>query len=177
MKAGADAPPGIRWSRFPSRFGEVLAAAEGGALVGLWFVEGQKDTPAPGAGWARDDADPVLAETRRQFGEFERGERRAFDLPLSLRGTGFQRAVWAELLRIPFGATSTYGEVARRVGRPAAVRAVGAAVGRNPVSVIVPCHRVLGADGSLTGYAGGLGRKRALLSLEGVPAREPTAES
>jgi len=110
-----------------------------------------------------------------QLREYFAGEREAFDLPLALRGTDFQRAVWDALLGIPYGHTSTYGAVARRLGRPAASRAVGASVGRNPVAVVVPCHRVLGANGALTGYAGGIDRKRGLLSLEinGAPMAVP----
>ncbi len=102
----------------------------------------------------------------RELDEYFAGRRRAFDLVLAPAGTPFQLAVWEELRRIPFGGTTTYGELARRVGRPTAARAVGAAVGRNPISIIVPCHRVVGSDGALTGFAGGLDRKRALLALE-----------
>ena len=106
-----------------------------------------------------------------QLGEYFRGERREFDLALDLEGTEFQRLVWGELARIPFGETRSYGAVAGEVGRPAASRAVGAATGRNPAPVIVPCHRVVGASGSLTGFAGGLDRKRALLAHEAEIAR------
>jgi methylated-DNA-[protein]-cysteine S-methyltransferase len=114
-------------------------------------------------------------EAATQLREYFDGARESFDLPLALRGTEFQRAVWDALLGIPYGHTSTYGAVARRLGRPAASRAVGASVGRNPVAVVVPCHRVLGSSGALTGYAGGLDRKRGLLSLEinGVPMAVP----
>jgi methylated-DNA-[protein]-cysteine S-methyltransferase len=114
-------------------------------------------------------------EAAIQLREYFDGARESFDLPLALRGTEFQRAVWDALLGIPYGHTSTYGAVARRLGRPAASRAVGASVGRNPVAVVVPCHRVLGSSGALTGYAGGLDRKRGLLSLEinGVPMAVP----
>ena len=112
----------------------------------------------------------MLGRARDEIGEYFDGRRKRFDLPLELVGTPFQCQVWQALLEIPFGQTATYGAIARRCGRPRAVRAVGAAVGRNPVSIIVPCHRVLGSDGSLTGYAGGLPRKRALLSLEGLLA-------
>jgi methylated-DNA-[protein]-cysteine S-methyltransferase len=113
------------------------------------------------------DAEPLPA-LRAQLGEYLTGQRRDFDLPLDLAGTEFQQLCWQELLRIPFGETRTYGELARRIGRPAAVRAVGQANHNNPVGVIVPCHRVIGADGSLTGYGGGLDMKRILLELEGV---------
>ena len=112
--------------------------------------------------------DDLLADAARQLGEYFGGKRRSFDLLLDLRGTPFQRAVWQRLCTIPPGATTTYGAVAHDLGSPRAVRAVGAAVGRNPVSVIVACHRVLGAGGAATGYAGGLDRKAALLTLEGA---------
>jgi methylated-DNA-[protein]-cysteine S-methyltransferase len=111
----------------------------------------------------------VLQQAAAQLAEYFAGCRQCFELQLDLRaGTAFQQAVWQALLNLPYGHTTSYGELARRIGRPKAVRALGAAVGRNPVSIIVPCHRVMGADGSLTGYAGGLPRKTALLQLEGV---------
>lgn len=161
----------IRYALFDSRFGEVLAIAHDARLAGLYFV-GQKDQPDLGelarGGALRDDAWPVLAETRRQLGEYEAGRRVVFDLPLDLAGTDFQRRVWAQLLEIPFGQTRSYAEVARAAGSPRGTRAAGAAIGRNPVSLVVPCHRVVGSDGSLTGYTGGIERKRALLRHERV---------
>jgi methylated-DNA-[protein]-cysteine S-methyltransferase len=151
----------------PSPIGALLLvgepAGDGVALTGL-YMEGHRRGPAVAPTWVRDDA--AFAQVTRQLDEFFAGGRRAFDLRLAPSGTPFQLAVWEELRRIPAGGTTTYGELARRVGRPAASRAVGAAVGRNPISVIVPCHRVVGSDGSLTGFAGGLERKRALLALE-----------
>lgn len=114
----------------------------------------------------RDDGHPVLQETSRQLGEYFAGEREAFDLPLSFVGTAFQRQVWEALLSIPFGETRSYAQIAAQVGNPAAVRAVGAANGRNPISIIAPCHRVIGSAGTLTGFAGGLEAKRYLLNLE-----------
>ena len=110
---------------------------------------------------------PVLSLAAAQLGDYFAGRRRAFDLPLAAAGTAFQEAVWAALGSIPFGETRSYGDLARALGRPRAVRAVGAANGRNPLPIVVPCHRVIGADGSLTGYAGGMARKRWLLELEG----------
>jgi len=110
----------------------------------------------------------ALGGAARQIDEYLRGARHGFDLALDLRGTPFQRAVWAQLRRVPYGATVSYGELARRAGRPGAARAAGAAVGRTPVAIVVPCHRAVGAGGALTGYAGGLDRKRALLELEGA---------
>lgn len=121
----------------------------------------------------RDDG--VATEIVTQLGEYFRGERREFDLPLDLQGTDFQRSVWDLLLQIPYGERATYGELAERLGDPRTVRAVGAANGSNPVSIVVPCHRVVGGDGSLTGYAGGVERKRFLLDLEArVAGTSPT---
>ena len=156
-------------SHCPSPLGEVRLAASSLGLVGLWF-DGQRHLPAqldgPGA-WPATDAHPVLREAARQLQEYLGGTRTCFDLSLDLRGgTAFQQAVWRALCTIPRGRTTSYLAIAQALGKPCAVRAVGAAVGRNPVSVAVPCHRVLGRDGSLTGYAGGLERKRALLRLE-----------
>ena len=119
--------------------------------------------------WPVDPDHPVLQEVMRQLSDYFAGRRTQFDVPLDLAyGTAFQQSVWQALLKIPQGGTASYGELSARIGKPAAVRAVGAAVGRNPVSIIVPCHRVMGAGGALTGYAGGLERKSALLRLEGV---------
>ena len=111
----------------------------------------------------------VLADTVRQLDEYFAGTRREFELELAPRGTAFQLAVWDALLAIPYGATASYGDIARAVGRPNAVRAVGQANGRNPLAIVVPCHRVIGSDHSLTGYGGGIDRKRFLLALEGSP--------
>ncbi len=115
---------------------------------------------------APEAARAIVEQTRAQLAEYFAGQRRGFTLPLDLRGTEFQRCVWQELCRIDYGATISYRELASRIGRPAAVRAVGAANGANPISIVVPCHRVIGADGSLTGYGGGLHNKRYLLELE-----------
>ena len=138
----------------------VVASAQGIREV-RWGGEG-------GAGAASAEAGAIehLDRAVSQLAEYFDGERRQFDLPLDLEGTAFQRLVWSELARIPFGETQSYGAIATEVGRPAAARAVGAATGRNPAPVIVPCHRVVGASGSLTGFAGGLDRKRALLAHE-----------
>ncbi|MBT9501365.1 MAG: methylated-DNA--[protein]-cysteine S-methyltransferase [Burkholderiaceae bacterium] len=146
--------------------GELTVARSAQGLSGIWFAE-QKHHP--GVLQAElDEHDPLLNEAARQLGEYFAGQRKRFDLPLALEGTTFQQAVWAGLLKIPCGTTLSYGELAEAVHAPSAVRAVGAAVGRNPLSIVVPCHRVLGRDGDLTGYAGGLERKTALLELEGV---------
>ena len=158
-------------TRFESPLGTLIAAATDKGLAGLWF-DGQRHLPSELTGvavWPTDDDHPVLKHAVKQLEEYFDGTRNTFDLPLDLsHGTTFQQSVWQALLAIAPGSTASYGEISARIGNPAAVRAVGAAVGRNPVSIIVPCHRVMGADGSLTGYAGGLDRKTALLTLEGV---------
>ena len=154
-------------ARHATPLGPVLLAATPLGLAGLWF-DGQKHHPDC-TGWRFNPSHPVLQDTKRQLDEWFAGTRTEFDLPLDLQaGTAFQQDVWRALLAIPRGGHTSYGALSRQLGRPLAVRAVGAAVGRNPLSVVVPCHRVLGADGSLTGYAGGLDRKTALLRLEGV---------
>ncbi len=159
-------------SRTPTPLGEVRLSASPLGLSGLWF-DGQRHQPeafldGPGA-WPVDDAHPLLLRAAAQLHEYLDGRRTRFDLPLDLSGgTPFQQAVWQALLGIPCGATTSYGALSRLLERPLAVRAVGAAVGRNPVSVIVPCHRVVGSAGSLTGYAGGLPRKAWLLQREGA---------
>ena len=149
----------------PTPQGALLLIARDGALAGVHF-DGGRHAPAIGADWRHAPGDPLLAAARRELGEYFAGTRRAFDLPRGPAGTPFQRAVWQAIAAVPYGETISYRELAQRVGRPAAVRAAGAATGRNPWSIVVPCHRIVGADGTLTGYAGGLDRKRALLALE-----------
>lgn len=146
-----------------SPIGRLHLWARGDALAGVYFLE-HKGAPAP-AGPEQPDH-PVLAAACQQLTEYFAGERRVFDLPVDAAGTAFQRAVWRALVEIRFGATTTYAALARAIGQPAAVRAVGAANGRNPLSIIVPCHRVIGSGGTLTGYAGGLPIKRWLLEHE-----------
>ena len=124
---------------------------------------------------AEDDAHPVLVEAERQLTEYFAGQRRSFDLKLDLAGTAFQRQVWNALLTIPFGETRSYAQIAKQIGNPEAMRAVGAANGRNPVSIVAPCHRVIGATGKLTGFAGGLQTKAYLLALEGATLQYPRA--
>jgi methylated-DNA-[protein]-cysteine S-methyltransferase len=148
-----------------SPVGELtLVADERGLAAILW----ENDRPERvRLGPLTEKADhPVLVETERQLGEYFAGERRTFDVPLSFAGTDFQKRVWAALLAIPFGETRSYGEIASQLGNPGASRAVGAANGRNPISIIAPCHRVVGSTGKLTGFAGGLGAKAFLLELE-----------
>ncbi|MGJ7579921.1 methylated-DNA--[protein]-cysteine S-methyltransferase [Variovorax sp. RHLX14] len=167
MKFSTDSLRNLRTTHMETPLGGVVLAATDKGLSGLWFDE-QKHSPDT-EGWETDDAHPVLRMAAEQLLDFLAGRRTTFDLPLDLsHGTDFQQAVWQALREIPAGATTSYGALSARVGRPTAVRAVGAAVGRNPVSVIVPCHRVIGATGALTGYAGGLERKTALLQLEGA---------
>jgi methylated-DNA-[protein]-cysteine S-methyltransferase len=161
------APPRhLAWCELDSPLGPVLLARTAQGLSGLWLA-GQKDHPgridAP-----CDPHDPLLREAARQLAAYWDDPLPGFRLPLALHGTAFQCSVWRALLDVPPGRTRTYRQIAEQIGRPAAVRAVGAAVGRNPVSIIVPCHRILGSDGSLTGYAGGLDRKIDLLGREGV---------
>ncbi|HET9576821.1 MAG TPA: methylated-DNA--[protein]-cysteine S-methyltransferase [Usitatibacter sp.] len=157
----------IRYATFTTRLGAVYATLEGDGLTGIHF-EGGRHAPQISPAWKLDaDAAPLVA-CRRQLDEYLAGSRRAFELPLAPRGTPFQVRVWDEIARIPFGATLTYSRLAERIAAPHAVRAAGAATGRNPLSIIVPCHRVVGSGGSLTGYAGGLERKLALLELEGA---------
>ena len=155
--------------------GPMHLAASPRGLAGAWFA-GQRHAPAQLDGahaWPLAPEHPLLRQARDELQAYLQGRLRVFSVPLDLSGgTPFQQAVWQALLHIPCGQLQGYGALAAQLGRPSAARAVGAAVGRNPVSVIVPCHRVVGADGSLTGYAGGLERKQALLRLEGVAQRE-----
>jgi len=164
----------------------ALATAAGGALVemSLFASPAAALAAAAQAGTARASAarrptEAPLPEVRRQLVEYFAGERRDFVLPLAPRGTDFERGVWRALAAIPYGETRSYAEVAVAIGRPAACRAVGRANGRNPIAVVIPCHRVIGSDGSLTGYGGGLELKRLLLDLEGANrgARAPAAQS
>ena len=152
---------------YASPLGRIILAATGNQLLGVWF-EGQRHQPDTTT-WPCAGDHPVLQQTRDQLTEYFAGHRTAFELPLDLSsGTGFQQDVWRALLLIPRGATRSYGALSADIGKPAAVRAVGGAIGRNPLSIVVPCHRVIGAGGALTGYAGGLARKTALLQLEGA---------
>ena len=161
--------PSIVQTGFQSPLGLMTLAATDSGLAGVWFI-GQRHLPdelASASSWPVNAKHPVLVKTATQLTDYFGGHRQVFDLPLDLSGgTAFQQAVWQALLAIQPGQTSSYGKVSQTIGNAAAVRAVGAATGRNPISIIVPCHRVLGADGSLTGYAGGLNRKTALLRLE-----------
>ncbi|MBI5433028.1 MAG: methylated-DNA--[protein]-cysteine S-methyltransferase [Planctomycetes bacterium] len=152
---------------FATPLGTLSASLDAdGRLWELVFVDARAGTLSPELARTRDDLSPELAHVRDELAAYFAGERERFELELSPRGTPFQHMVWQALRAIPFGETRSYAELARAIGRPKAVRAVGAANGANPWAIVVPCHRVIGADGSLTGYAGGLERKRALLELE-----------
>lgn len=158
-------PPSTVQTDYASPMGRMLLASVGQQLVGVWF-DHQAHLPDLSA-YPVEPQQPVLLRAIDQLTQYFAGQRRTFDLPLDLSsGTVFQQSVWQALQGIAPGTTCSYGAISAQIGRPAAVRAVGAAVGRNPLSIIVPCHRVLGANGSLTGYAGGLERKSALLQLE-----------
>jgi methylated-DNA-[protein]-cysteine S-methyltransferase len=168
----------IVFDTIPSPVGALLISADGEGLTGVSFEE-ERHPRRRTDDWidvadATGRAVEILRETRRQLEEYFVGERREFDLPLAVVGTPFQRMVWEQLRRIPFGEAISYLELARRLGSAKAVRAVGGANGRNPIPIIVPCHRVLGADGSLTGFGGGIERKRWLLHHEGVPTGSRT---
>lgn len=161
--------PSLVCIAYASPLGPMLIAASERGVAGIWF-EGQKHGP-DSSRWPVQPSHPLLRQAATQLDEYFAGKRRAFDLPLDLHaGTDFQQSVWRALVAIPAGSTLSYAELGRRIGRPEAPRAVGAAVGRNPLSVVVPCHRVLGSTGALTGYAGGVDRKSALLRLEGALA-------
>lgn len=156
-------------TRCSSPLGPLRLAASGQGLAGVWF-EDQRHRPDRLDGplaWPQDPGHPVMREAAAQLAAYFDGRLQRFDLPLDWSGgTPFQQAVWRQLQGLGHGQRCAYGELARRLGQPRAVRALGAAVGRNPLSIVVPCHRVVGHDGGLTGYAGGLARKRALLDLE-----------
>ena len=175
MKAGTS------YARLDSPVGPIWVAATGTSICAVGIGTKQPDAffawlaRRLGPELPREDPktlSPALAQLREYFSRI----RREFDLPLEVWGTPFQKAVWAQVARIPYGTTTTYGEIAQRVGRPEAARAVGAAVGANPLSIFIPCHRVIGADGSLTGYGGGLEMKAALLQLEGISLPDTAVE-
>ena len=157
----------IRFRRFATPLGDMYATASGEGLTGLYFTGG-RHAPGISISWTEDDAFEPLRECERQVVEYLSGLRKRFELTLAPSGSRFQQAVWREIARVPFGATITYARLAALAGAPGSARAAGAATGRNPLSIIVPCHRIIGADGSLTGYAGGLDRKTRLLELEGA---------
>jgi methylated-DNA-[protein]-cysteine S-methyltransferase len=156
----------LAYDDYQSPQGPMLIAATPKGLAGVYFM-GQKHFPKKRE-WRRDPRHPVLREAKRELDEYFARKRTRFEVPLDPQGTAFQRKVWKAIARVGFGRTITYGELAKRAGHPGSARAAGAATGRNPIGIIVPCHRIMGSNGSLTGYAGGLPRKRALLALEGM---------
>ncbi|GAB2455579.1 methylated-DNA--[protein]-cysteine S-methyltransferase [Jatrophihabitans fulvus] len=153
----------VRHTRIPSPLGELLAVRDDVGITHLYLPSGRHPTGDP-AGSQRDDI--AFEDVRSQLDEYFAGERTQFTLPLNARGTAFQRTVWQALTRIPHGETLSYGALAQQIGVPGAARAVGLANGQNPISIVVPCHRVIGANGSLTGYGGGLPAKQWLLAHE-----------
>jgi len=158
----------IWYDQLATPIGTLLLVADAQGLREVWFETG-KHRKAPDPSWKQDAA--KLAFARRQLEEYFAGTRQHFDLPMHPLGTTFQVTVWQALADIPYGSTISYGELARRIGQPLAVRAVGAANGRNPLPIVLPCHRVIGANGSLTGFGGGLPTKRFLLEMEDQVAR------
>jgi methylated-DNA-[protein]-cysteine S-methyltransferase len=150
---------------YDSPQGRMLLVASAAGLSGAYF-DGQKYLPKQADGWKRSSEHAPLARAKQQLEAYFAGRLRRFELPLDPDGTPFQRAVWTAISSVLFGETISYGELARRAGRAGSARAAGAATGRNPIGIIVPCHRIVGSNGSLTGYAGGLERKQALLALE-----------
>ena len=155
----------VYFDRVPTPLGGMVLASDGDALSGAWF-DGQRYQPQIGPAWQRQPDLPVLRRAADELAEYFAGQRVAFDVPLAPVGTPFQHDVWRAIAGVRYGATIAYRDLAARAGRPESIRAAGTATGRNPLSIIVPCHRIVGADGALTGYAGGLARKRALLALE-----------
>jgi len=161
-----------RYARFESPLGPVIAIADDDGIRHVDFVGAKYERPiAPD--WVEDPDAPALAACAAQLAEYFAGERTEFELPLAPRGSDFQQRVWREIARVPYGETISYAELAKRAGAPGQARAAGAATGRNPVGVVIPCHRIVGSDGSLTGYAGGVERKRGLLEIEGAMPRSP----
>jgi methylated-DNA-[protein]-cysteine S-methyltransferase len=155
---------------FASPVGALTLVASDDGLVGILWENDAPDRVRLGA--LADTPDhPMLVQAERELGDYFAGHRTEFSVPLDMRGTDFQQSVWRALLTIPFGETRSYADIAQQIGRPTATRAVGAANGRNPISIIAPCHRVIGANGSLTGFAGGLAAKEYLLGLESKQGR------
>jgi len=155
----------VYFDYIPSPLGAMVLASDGDALTGAWF-EGQRYQPPVDPAWQRRRELPVLRRAAMELAQYFAGDRTWFELPLAPAGTPFQRAVWNAIAGVPYGETISYRELAALAGRPRSIRAAGVATGRNPLSIVIPCHRVVAVDGALTGYAGGLARKRALLELE-----------
>jgi methylated-DNA-[protein]-cysteine S-methyltransferase len=156
----------LYYDYYHSPRGRILLVADDRALTGVYFA-GQKYHPRIDEKWKRADRHEPLCQAKRELSEYFDGKRTRFTVEVSPQGTPFQRAVWKAIAGVRFGQPIAYGDLAERAGYPGSARAAGAATGRNPISIIVPCHRIVGSNGSLTGYAGGLAKKRALLELEG----------
>jgi methylated-DNA-[protein]-cysteine S-methyltransferase len=154
-----------RYGFYESPCGEMLLVAADEGLSGIYF-ESQKYFPYIDAHWRRDERDGLIVQARRELAEYFARRRERFELPLAPEGTPFQRAIWNAIARVTFGNTISYAQLAESAGYPGKARAAGAATGRNPLTIVIPCHRIVGSTGALTGYAGGLDRKRALLALE-----------
>ncbi len=159
------------YSIIKTPMGDLLAVANESELIGLYF-DGCDHVPAARSTWTLNPQHPILRQAGKQLSEFFEGKRTKFSLPLRFAGTDFQERVWREIARIPYGKTISYSELARRAGKPQAIRSAGANTGRNPLSIVIPCHRVVGKDGSITGFAGGLEWKRHLLDLERKASQE-----
>ena len=170
MTATAGGAPGAAHTVLATRLGEVTVVQEEGALTGLYFP---RHWPRPDRTAFGPRAGDGFEDVARQLDEYLAGDRRVFELPVKVTGTEFDRRVWKLIAGVPYGETTTYGDLARALGAETDPRDVGAAVGRNPLCIVIPCHRVIGSTGKLTGYAGGLGRKRTLLEIE--HARAPQA--
>lgn len=155
----------VYYSFLESPIQQLMLTSDGEALTGLRMIE-HRHAPEMTEAWKLDNSASPFAEAKRQLAAYFNGELSEFDLPLNLQGTDFQRLIWRELQKIPFGETMSYGQMAQRIGNPNGSRAVGAANGRNPISIIVPCHRLIGSTGKLTDYGGGLERKECLLAHE-----------
>ncbi|WP_395090730.1 methylated-DNA--[protein]-cysteine S-methyltransferase [Armatimonas sp.] len=159
------------FTSFETSLCTLLLTSNGEALTGIYLPPDHRHAPTHQANWQESSNLPVFMAAKAQLTEYFAGTRAVFNLPLATSGTDFQKTVWAELAKIPYGQTLSYGELAARIGNPKASRAVGLANGKNPLSIVVPCHRVIGASGKLTGYGGGLARKEALLALERFATR------
>jgi methylated-DNA-[protein]-cysteine S-methyltransferase len=167
MEQSGDSEMTIYSTHFDSPVGTLLALAKNDAITVLHMV-GAKHEPLQNEAWIDTPTLPVFLQLRQELTEYFEGKRRAFSVKLAPEGTDFQKAAWKALTKVPYGQTRTYGEQAASIGNPKAVRAVGAANGRNPIGIVIPCHRVIGSNGTLTGYAGGLAKKEFLLKLEGI---------
>lgn len=150
---------------YDSPHGRMLLTADEKAITSVSFI-GQKYAPRVQGDWQRDARHAPIWQAKRELAEYFGGQRKRFSVKLAPQGTPFQRAIWKAIAQVAFGKTIAYAELARRAGRPRSARAAGAATGRNPIGIIVPCHRIVGSNGALTGYAGGLAKKKALLALE-----------